>query len=66
MLLLPALPGGIHKKTDVAKTTLRKLDNILYELSLSRKSRSSDDDGGGGGGGAGGGGGGGAKKDEEE
>jgi hypothetical protein len=31
--------GNMHKKTDVAKTTLRKIDNILYELSLARKSR---------------------------
>ena len=45
---------------DVAKTTLRKLDNILYELSLSRKSRSSEDEG------VGRGGGGNPKKDEDE
>ncbi len=47
VVVLPGLPGNMLKKGEVAKSTLRKLDNILYELSLARKSRASDDDGGG-------------------
>ena len=61
VLVLPGLPGAMLKKTEVAKATLRKLDNMLYELSLSRKSSSTEPDAGvggdaskGGGGSAGG------------
>ena len=57
VLVLPGLPGAMLKKTEVAKATLRKLDNMLYELSLSRKSSSTEPDAGvGGDAGKGGGG----------
>jgi len=48
----------------IIKLTWRIFTSILYELSLSRKSRSSEDDAGAGGGGAVGGGGGGGGDDE--
>jgi hypothetical protein len=41
---LSGLPQNVSKKIDQGKQTLRKLDNILYELSLSRKSAATSDD----------------------
>ena len=56
VVVLPGLPASMNKKADVARSTLRKLDTVLYELSLARKSRASDEDATGGGGGSSGGG----------
>ena len=41
---LGGLPQNVSKKIDQGKQTLRKLDSILYELSLSRKSAATSDD----------------------
>jgi hypothetical protein len=42
---LGGLPQNVFKKIDQGKQTLRKLDSMLYELSLSRKSAATSDDG---------------------
>ena len=45
----PKLPRTERCVTSPLIQTLRKMDNILYELSLSRKSAAVGEDGGGGG-----------------